>query len=83
MNHKIIVRILGGTVLVVTLAVLMPDVSAAQESSDATTPTFEMSGPPVFEPPPQEELVKITHPELREELLLMVYEDQEARRRGP
>ena len=62
-------------------AVLMPGLSVAQESDNSTT-TPEMPTP-VFEPPPEEELAKISHPELRDELLLMIYEDQEPRRRGP
>ena len=50
----------------------------AIDEQTSTEPETE----PVFPPPSEYELSKITHPELRAELLRMVYEDQAARRAG-
>ena len=38
--------------------------------------------PPVFDPPPPEELSRIIHPEIRDELLTMIQEDQQVRKAG-
>lgn len=81
MHLRSIFRVLCGAGLAWTLAICLPGVRAAQDSGGSTFNSSEL--PPVFDAPPEEELAKITHPELREELLLMAAEDQEARRRGP
>lgn len=61
------------------LAVGSPAVRAeAQQTMERTAPEESMPVQ-VFTPPSAEQLAKITHPELRAELLRMAAEDQAAR----
>lgn len=56
--------------------------SGGAEGTSSTVVSTDAPTPAVFEPPPENEIGKITQPILRAEFLRMVYEDQVARSAG-